>query len=244
MRSLSPLDARADAVASRLHVRSERQLREMRRPGRRTPRDQVEYLRDKLIALDPEKCVLAYLLCRATNARRIVELGTSFGVSTIYLAAAVRDNIAAGGGRGVVIGTEIEPGKVAAARANLETAGLARFVQIREGDARRTLRDVGGPVDFFLVDSWIPLARPVLDVVAPQLRHGAIVLCDNVARFERAYGDFLAHVRNPARGFRSLLWPYRGGIELSVRVAPVRTSRPARSARGGARRRRRSARSS
>ena len=118
----------------------------------------MNFVRDKLVALDLEKCDLCYLLCRALRARRVVEFGTSFGVSTIYLAAAVRDNLRDFGGQGTVIGTEIEPGKVAAAQRSLSDAGLADFVDMRVGDATETLKDAGGAVDFLLLDSWIPLS--------------------------------------------------------------------------------------
>ena len=134
--------------------------------------DDMAFVRDKFVALDPEKCDLCYMLCRSLKARRVVEFGTSFGVSTIYLAAAVRDTVRDHGGEGVVIGTEIEPTKARVANANLADAGLDKFVEVRVGDARQTLKDVGGPVDFLLLDSWIPLVRPVIDVVAPQLRPG------------------------------------------------------------------------
>lgn len=176
-------------------------------------------LSDKLVALEPEKAALCYLLCRSLNARRVVEAGTSFGVSTIYLACAVRDNIQADGGDGVVIGTEHEPAKAIAARRNFANAGLSDFVDLREGDLRQTLKDVGGPVDFMLVDIWIPMARPALELVAPRLRPGAIVLCDNTVRYARRYADYLGFVRDAANGFRSLTLPMKGGLEMSVRVA-------------------------
>ena len=83
-------------------------------------------MRDKLVPLHPDKCRLAYILCHSLQAQRVVEFGTLFGVSTIYLAAAVRDNALAGK-KGLVIGTEIEPTKVLAARANLADAGLTDY---------------------------------------------------------------------------------------------------------------------
>jgi predicted O-methyltransferase YrrM len=109
----------------------------------------------------------------------VVEFATSVGMSTLYFAAAVRDN-----GGGTVIGSEIVPEKVAAARRNLAEAGLAHLVDIRQGDARETLRDLGGPVDFVLIDGWPiretpSLARQVIEIVAPQIRPGGLVLNDN-----------------------------------------------------------------
>src|SRR6202166_3069147 len=82
-----------------------------------------QFRSDKLVALDRNKAEFCYQLCRANNARRIVEVGTSYGVSTLYLAAAVRDNVQAVDGNGVVIGTEYEPKKACAARAHFEQAG-------------------------------------------------------------------------------------------------------------------------
>src|SRR4029453_13902682 len=104
------------------------------------------FMADKMVALEPIKAEFCHLMCRALRAKRVVEVGTSFGVSTLYLADAVRAN-----GGGVVIGTEYEPAKAAQARANFEAAGLAEFIDLREGDLRETLKVVEGPVDFVLV---------------------------------------------------------------------------------------------
>ena len=89
-------------------------------------------------------------MCRSLAAKRIVEVGSSFGVSTIYLAAAARES---GSNAPLVIGSEIDPRKVEAARRNLARAGLSGFADIRLGDARQTLQDVAGPIDFVLIDS-------------------------------------------------------------------------------------------
>src|SRR5262249_54501313 len=125
-----------ERLLDRLHERSDAQtgaIREHRaerdRAEGRTPEDQAArtktFLADKLYALDRDKAEFCYQMCRAIDARRVVEVGTSYGVSTLYLAAAVRDNIRAGGGSGVVIGTEYEPEKARAARANFSEAGLS-----------------------------------------------------------------------------------------------------------------------
>ena len=178
--------------------------------------DEVKAFRsDKLVALDRNKAELCYQLCRATNARRIVEIGTSYGVSTLYLAAAVRDNVRAAGGNGLVIGTEYEPKKARAARAHFEKAGLSRFIDLREGDLRDTLKQIEGPVDFVLVDIWIAMARPALELVTPCLKPGAIVVCDNTERHRREYADYFAFLG--ANGFRTMTLPFDGGLELSVR---------------------------
>src|SRR5579862_4794246 len=112
-----------------------------------------EFLRDKLVALDRSKAEFCYHVCRALRARRIVEAGTSFGVSTLYLAAAIRDNVrdenpapSDGGSRPIVIATENEPAKVRIAQGHFAEAGLSALIDLREGDLRDTLVDVSGPV--------------------------------------------------------------------------------------------------
>ena len=161
----------------------------------------------------PEQGDLIYLLCRGLRTKRVAEFATSIGMSTIYLAAAVRDN-----GGGTVIGSELVPAKVETARNNLAEAGLAEYAEIRVGDARQTLRDLGGPVDFVLIDGWPlsegpSLARQVIEIVAPQIRVGGYIMNDN------AEPDFLDFVRNPSSGFLSVTLPLKGGTELCVKVA-------------------------
>ena len=211
-RLLAALHARSDAQAALL-----KRHEAARAEGALTEDEIRDFRRDKLVALDRDKAEFCYQLCRATDARRIVEIGTSFGVSTLYLAAAVRDNVRAAGGDGVVIGTEYEPNKASAARAHFEQAGLSRFIELREGDLRETLLQIDGPVDFMLVDIWISMARPALELVAPHLRPGAIVVCDNTDAYRGEYADYFAFLENPANGFRTMTLPFDGGFELSVR---------------------------
>ena len=216
-------DPELERLLAALHARSDAQAASLKRydatraEGALTEDEIRDFRRDKLVALDRDKAELCYQLCRATDARWIVEIGTSLGVSTLYLAAAVRDNVRAAGGDGVVIGTEYEPNKASAARAHFEQAGLSRFIELREGDLRETLLQIDGPVDFMLVDIWIAMARPALELVAPHLKPGAIVVCDNTERYRDAYADYFAFLENPANGFRTMTLPFDGGFELSVR---------------------------
>src|SRR6516162_43314 len=149
-------DPNLERLLDRLHERSDAQSSAIRehyaerdRAVGRAPEDQAAltkaFLADKIYALNRDKAEFCYQLCRAIDARRIVEIGTSFGVSTLYLAAAVRDNVRAAGGTGVVIGTEHEPAKANAARAHFEQAGLGGFIDLREGDLRDTLSGLEGP---------------------------------------------------------------------------------------------------
>ncbi len=219
-------DPKLEALLDRLHAQSDTQVDETdayfarREQGVAIDQenfyddDMYRFLSDKMVALDRDKAEFCYLLCRSLRARRVVEAGTSFGVSTLYLAAAVRDNQVE---NGVVIGTEYEPKKVEVARANFKEAGLSDFVELREGDLRQTLQDVGGAVDFMLVDIW-EVALPALELVSSSLRPGAIAACDNTAVDAAEYRDYFKFVNDPRTRFRTMTVPFEGGFELTVRV--------------------------
>jgi predicted O-methyltransferase YrrM len=177
------------------------------------------FLAGKLVALDRDKAEFCYELCRSLRARRVVEAGTSHGVSTLYLAAALRENAKQDGGRGVVIATEYEPAKARAARAHFAEAGLQDFIDLREGDLRETLGHIEGPVDFALIDIWTPMARPALERIAPHLRPGAIVIADNTTQFRDAYRDYFAFVNDPGSGLRTMTLPFEGGLEFTTKHA-------------------------
>jgi predicted O-methyltransferase YrrM len=180
----------------------------------RLVRSRTEYadiyarLKDVPLAVSRETGRLLYMLARATRATSIVEFGTSFGLSTICLAAALRDN---GGGR--IITSEFEPSKIARASANLAAANLSDLVEIRAGDALETLaRDLPGSVDLLLLDGAKSLYLDILDLVAPRLRPGALIVADN-ADFCPSY---LERVRAPGSGYLSV--PFADDIELSTRL--------------------------
>jgi predicted O-methyltransferase YrrM len=214
-RVLARLHATADRERPRLFAEMARYLPSLLRRGELPWEKATPRFDDKYIALDRDQGVFCYLLARALGAREIVEFGTSFGLSTIYLALAVREN---GGGR--VIGTERVASKARQARANLAEAGLLEFVDVREGDALETLRDLDRPVDFMLNDGFPPYQLPVLQLVAPALRPGAMVVTDNVGAFWANGGPYVDWVRDPANGFQSAMLDMQEGTELSVRVAP------------------------
>lgn len=175
--------------------------------------DANRFMADKMVALEPIKAEFCHLLCRALRAKRIVEVGTSYGVSTLYLADAVRAN-----GGGVVIATEYEPEKAAAARANFAEAGVSDLIDLREGDLRETLKVIEGPVDFVLMDIWTEMARPAIELIGPHLRPGAIVVADNTGeRFRHSYRHFFEYVNDPANGLSTMTLPFQGGLELVVK---------------------------
>jgi predicted O-methyltransferase YrrM len=171
------------------------------------------FMADKFVALEPVKAEFCALMCRALRAIRVVEIGTSYGVSTLYLADAVRAN-----GGGVVIATEIEPEKAAKARANFAAAGVAELIDLREGDLRDTLKTIDGPVDFVLMDIWTEMARPALEIVAPHLRTGAMIVADNTTQFRYAYRHFFEFVEDPSNALRAMTLPFAGGLEIVVKT--------------------------
>jgi predicted O-methyltransferase YrrM len=223
----SPLnDLKLEALLNRLHAQSDAEVSTTEAYfAQRAQEGSLDYenfcdddmhhfLSDKMVALDRDKAEFCYQLCRSLRATRVVEAGTSFGVSTLYLAAAVRDNQV---DNGVVIGTEHEPRKVEIACQNFRAAGLSEFIELREGDLRQTLQDVGGPVDFMLIDIW-DVALPALERVSPSLRPGAIVACDNTTVDADEYRDYFEFVNHPSNRFRTMTVPFQGGFELTVRV--------------------------
>jgi predicted O-methyltransferase YrrM len=222
------LDSRIEAVLDRLYALSANQTPEMMSyfAARAAAGDidwnafddrANQFLSDKLVALDREKAEFCYQVCRALLATRVIEAGTSFGVSTMFLAAAVRDNAKSNGEAALVIGTEYEPEKAKAARANFDEAGLSDLIELREGDLQETLTNISGPIDFMLIDIWTPMARPALELAAPHLRAGAVVISDNTAQFRDAYGEYFDFINNPANHLRTMTLPFEGGLEFTVR---------------------------
>ncbi|MBB2793930.1 UNVERIFIED_ORG: putative O-methyltransferase YrrM [Rhizobium pisi] len=165
-------------------------------------------LKDLWLPVSREAGALLYMLARSSRARTIVEFGTSFGISTLHLAAALRDN---GGGR--LITSEIEPSKLKRARENLTAGGLIDLVDIREGDALQTLSvDLPETIDLLFLDGAKALYRDILELVEDRLRPGALIVADNAD----VSPGYLARVRTPAAGYLST--PFADDIELSMRI--------------------------
>lgn len=171
-------------------------------------RDLYGRLKDVPLAVSRETGTLLYMLARGSRAKSIVEFGTSFGISTLHLAAALRDN---GGGR--LITSEFEPSKAARARQNLSAGGLIDLVEIREGDALTTLQaDLPDTIDLVLLDGAKALYPEILDLLESRLGPGAMIVADNADHSP----DYLARVRAPGSGYMST--PFADDVELSVRI--------------------------
>ncbi|MBR0990334.1 class I SAM-dependent methyltransferase [Bradyrhizobium japonicum] len=171
-------------------------------------RDLYGRLKDAPLAVSRETGRLLYMLTRASRARTIVEFGTSFGVSTLHFAAGLRDN-----GGGHLVTSEFEPSKAARARENLAAGGLIDLVEIREGDALKTLSvDLPDSIDLVLLDGAKALYPEILDLLEGHLGPGAIIVADNADDSP----DYLARVRAPGSGYMST--PFAEDVELSVRI--------------------------
>jgi predicted O-methyltransferase YrrM len=178
---------------------------------RRSKTDYLEFygrLKDLPLPVSRETGSLLYMLVRSCNARTIIEFGTSFGISTLHLAAALRDN-----GGGHLITTEFEPSKVVRARDNLMAGDLIDLVEIREGDALQTLSvDLPETIDLLLLDGAKALYPEILALVESRLRPGALIVADDA----HDSPDYLARVRSPLEGYMST--PFGEDVELSMRI--------------------------
>lgn len=125
------------------------------------------------------------------NLKNVVEFGTSFGISTIYLANAVRTT----GGK--VITTELIESKALQAKQNIDAAGLKEYVEIRIGDAMETLKSFSEPIDFLLLDGWKDLYLPLIQLLEPQFHKGTLIYADNMDMSgTQAYASYVLSNKN------------------------------------------------
>ncbi len=151
------------------------------------------------------------ILIKATRPKVIVEAGTSYGYSTLWLADAAQSAGA------TVISCETADKKVAFAREMLTRAGLEKCVEFVVGDVRETIPKLALSIDFVLIDLWKELYIPTFDLVYPKLADGALVTADNMLRpalHAEAGAKYIAHVR-AQKGIESVTVPTGTGVELS-----------------------------
>jgi predicted O-methyltransferase YrrM len=212
----APLDALLDRLFGEAEAPASSELRAAFDQTSPEDRDSLpDYLRfysrarNAYLAVSRDTARLLYMLVRSTGARSVVEFGTSFGISTLHLAAGLRDN---GGGR--LITTEFEPSKIERARENFVAGGLDDLIEIREGDALQTLaHDLPEQIDIVLLDGAKSLYLPVLKLLEEHLRPGALIVADNTDKSP----DYLELVRSSAKGYTSV--PFAEDVELSMRAA-------------------------
>jgi len=213
-------------LLDRLHAISLEQEGKLEARGKHYPTteaDKLEFVQ-QLVALDEDKCHAMYLILRAMGARRVIEAGTSYGVSLLWLLAAVTANhesLPAQELPPLVIGTENEPPKAAKARQHVKEGfgEIPSCLNLLEGDLLKTIPEANledRSIDALLLDIWAPLSLPVLQIVLPKLRVGGIVFIDNSVAGETRYADLLKFIRDPGNGFQSTTLPHSGGFEMAV----------------------------
>jgi predicted O-methyltransferase YrrM len=203
-------DLKIQSTLQRLHAESNRDVTNTFGgliQGLLTGKLKPSHMSKAYIAVSANQGKLLYTLARSISAKNIIEFGTSFGISAIYLGAAARDT----GGR--VITTEIEPNKINIARKNIADAGLDSVVELWEGDASATLRAAPAPIDMLFLDGWTDLYLPLIKILEPKFRRGAILVTDN-ADFPGTQ-PFLHYLNeNPAYVTQRLRMD-KGGTEFS-----------------------------
>lgn len=173
---------------------------------------QPEDMKDAYIAISRKQGEFLYDLLIEQQAKNIVEFGTSFGISTIYLAAAAKEN----GGK--VITTELLPEKCAVAQKNFEEAGLSDLIELRQGDAMQTLQHLDESIDFLLMDGWNDLYLPLLKQLEPSFKEGTIIYTDNASfRSAKPYLDYI--YSQPEKYLSRRLTDDKGGSELTTVAA-------------------------
>jgi len=198
-----------DPVIERVLAEFERRAdEEQRRTNFSTPGTNLDEL---LLSVGREAGMLLYLLATGAQSKRILELGTSYGYSTVWLAAAARTT----GGK--VLSCELRDFKIEHARQALTRAGLSSRVEFYAGDCLETLKSMPGPFDFVLLDVWKDLYLPCFELVHPKLAPGALIIADNML--------FPEIVRPQAEAYRkrvrevgdldSVLLEIGNGIEIS-----------------------------
>ncbi len=199
-------DPAIERILAEFERRAEEESRRTAAPG--TPGIALD---DLLLSVGREAGTLLYLLATGAVSRRILEVGSSYGYSTVWLGAAARAN----GGK--VQSLELKDFKIEHARQALTRAGLSSRVEFHEGDCLETLKALPGPFDFVLLDVWKDLYVPCFELMHPKLAPGAIICADNMLHPEsaRPHADAYRRRVRAAGDLDSVLVEVGNGIEIS-----------------------------
>ncbi len=199
------------AIETVLREYDQRAATEMKRMQALPPAEMMKHIDDFLLPVGPATGQLMNILIKESKAKTILEIGTSYGYSTIWLAEAAR----ATGGK--VTTLDLHAGKQDHARNAIGKAGLASVVEFKLGDARESIAALSGPFDFVLLDLWKDLYIPCFDLFYPKLGSGAMVVADNMIfpEFSRADAELYRKHARAKPDIRSVLLPVGSGIDLS-----------------------------
>ncbi len=164
-----------------------------------------------MLNIAPDTGRLLWILVASTGAKRVLEIGTSNALSTIWLGDAVRRT------GGAVVTLERSPSKVEMARRNLSLAGVAEHVQIEEGDALASLKAQGGPFDLVFLDADRPQYLAYLEEIVPRMESGGLLVTDNVVSHAGELEGFLGRVKSHPELF-SVTLPVGNGEELTYKL--------------------------
>jgi predicted O-methyltransferase YrrM len=202
------MDRKVEAVMAEYQARADAESKLMRE---RPPAEIVGHVDDFLLPVGPATASLMSTLIKESKARSILEIGGSYGYSTVWLAEAAR----ATGGKLTTL--ELHPGKVEYSRSQMAKAGLEDFVDYRLGDALETLEALEGPFEFVLIDLWKHFYVTTFGLVHPKLADGALIVADNMLYPEdaRVHANAYRERVRAAQHMTSVLLPVGSGIELS-----------------------------
>ena len=205
------LPAMDPAVWAVLEEYEARAAREEEMWDKMSPQEAEERIDEMLLPVGRATGSLINLLAKEACARRLLEVGSSFGYSTVWLAEAAR----AVGGK--VTSLELRSAKTEYASLKLARAGLAGYVEFVVGDALESLASLDGPFDLVLIDLWKNLYVPVFGLLHPKLAPGALIVADNMLEpaSARPHAQAYRHAVHVARDMSSVLLPVGNGIELS-----------------------------
>jgi caffeoyl-CoA O-methyltransferase len=178
--------------------------------------DQQERAQDlprekRIKALHPDSAKLLSMMAISNKAKNIVEIGTSAGYSTLWLAYAASIT----GGK--VVTCEIDPVRADETRANLEKANMTDYAEVLVGDARELLRHRQEPVDLVFIDGEKEQYETYFDVVYKRLGVGSMVVADNVVSHEDELLDYVTYVQNHPN-LESVTVPIGRGLEITVKA--------------------------
>jgi predicted O-methyltransferase YrrM len=194
----------------KLEPRLDELLSEMERFGIENDQRETDRKR-KMLNLEPETAAFVHILVRATHRQSILEIGTSNGYSTIWLAHAMRS-----GTNGRIVSIERNHAKLEMARQNLQRAGMLNSVTLLEGEASDIVKTLEGPFDCVFFDADRISAPKQLDILMPKLQPDVLLLADNVLSHPGEIADYLTAV-SALPGFSSVTVPVGKGLHIAYR---------------------------
>lgn len=167
----------------------------------------------EMLAITADTGMFFSILLKAIKARRVLEVGTSAGFSTLWLADAV-------GKKGKVVTIEMDPLKVKRARKNFKQASVDRVIEIKQGVALDVLRRLKGSFDFVLLDADKENIIKYFDLVLPLVRKGGIIAADNMLfppHYRPMMKKYSRHVQSK-KNVQSVTVPIGMGEEITIKL--------------------------